>query len=53
MYVEFDVFKSKPIEVEDPEDKPDIPTFPQFDTEALNEYLKVWAEIGNRILGKK
>lgn len=53
LYVEFDKFKSDPTEEEEPEDKPDIPTFPQFDTEALNEYLKVWAEIGNRILGKK
>ena len=53
LYVEFDKFKSDPIDEELPEDKPDIPTFPDLDTDAMNEYFKVWAEIGNRIIGTK
>ena len=53
LYVEFDKLKSDPIDEEIPEDKPDIPTFPDLDTDAMNEYFKVWAEIGNRIIGTK
>lgn len=51
MYVEMDVMKSNPIEVEEPEDKPEVPAFPELDVDAINSFYRNWAKIAERILG--
>ena len=51
MYVEMDVMKSNPIEVEEPDDKPEVPVFPELDVDAINAFYRNWAKIAERILG--
>lgn len=54
MYVEMDIFKSNPVDVEEPEepdDKPEVPVFPELDVDAINAFYRNWAKIAERILG--
>lgn len=51
MYVEMNVMKSDPIEVEEPDDKPEVPVFPELDVDAINAFYSNWAKIAERILG--
>ena len=51
MYVDMSVMKSNPIKVDEPEDKPEVPTFPELDVDAINDFYRNWAKIAERILG--
>ena len=49
MYVEMEELTSNPKEETKP--LPDIPVFPDFNVDAMNEFFEVWTELGKRLLG--
>lgn len=50
MYVDMDAMKSDSKEMDEPTN-PEQPTFPEIDIDALNNFLRAWATIGNKLLG--